>query len=88
MIDRKMITLDSIFTLFGNLYLYILLFMYVNNRSGHVPLLTSTSIDQKTGVLTPVCPQHVAIKLSEVIKPMKVIFLNDYGGLVGDYGKV
>lgn len=57
-------------------------------RSGLVPLLSSISIDQKTGVVTPVCSRHVAIKLSEVLKPMKVIFLNDYGGLVDDRGKV
>lgn len=58
------------------------------SRSSCVPLLTSISIDQTTGVLTPVCPRHAAIKLSEVIKPMKVIFLNDCGGLVDDCGKV
>jgi acetylglutamate kinase len=57
-------------------------------RSGLVPLLTSISVDQSTGVVTPVCPRHVAIKLSEVLKPMKVIFLNDNGGLVDDDGKV
>ncbi len=53
-----------------------------------MPLLTSVSTDQRTGVVTPVCPRHVAIKLAEVLKPMKVIFLNDYGGLVDDNGKV
>ena len=64
------------------------LLKFVIFRSGLVPLLSSISIDQKTGVVTPVCSRHVAIKLSEVLKPMKVIFLNDYGGLVDDRGKV
>ncbi|XP_028393273.1 N-acetylglutamate synthase, mitochondrial-like [Dendronephthya gigantea] len=57
-------------------------------RSGRVPLLTSVSIERRTGRLTPICSRHVAIKLSEVLKPMKVIFLNETGGLFDEHGKV
>ncbi|XP_028393224.1 N-acetylglutamate synthase, mitochondrial-like [Dendronephthya gigantea] len=57
-------------------------------RSGRVPLLTSVSIERRTGRLTPICSRHVAIKLSEVLKPMKVIFLNETGGLFDEHGKI
>lgn len=33
-------------------------------------------------------PLQTALKLSKVLKPMKVIFLNNHGGLVDQYGKV
>lgn len=57
-------------------------------RSGNIPLLTSLSIDHESGMVTPLCPRHVAIKLSEVLKPLKVMFLNDSGGLVDNHEKV
>lgn len=56
-------------------------------RSGHIPVLTAVG-ESPSGQVLCVESHHAAIRIAEVLQPMKVMFLNTTGGLVDRQGNV
>jgi len=56
-------------------------------RSGHIPVLTAVG-ESPTGQVLCVDSNDAAIRIAQVLKPMKVMFLNSTGGLVDRQGNV
>ena len=62
--------------------------VYLNlPRSGHIPVLTAVG-ESPSGQVLCVESHHAAIRIAEVLQPMKVMFLNTTGGLVDRQGNV
>lgn len=56
-------------------------------RSGHIPVLTAFG-ESPTGQVLCVDSNDAAIRIAQILKPMKVMFLNSTGGLVDIQGNV
>ncbi|KAK2561609.1 N-acetylglutamate synthase [Acropora cervicornis] len=56
-------------------------------RSGHIPVLTAVG-ESPTGQVLCVDSNDAAIRIAQVLKPMKVMFLNSTGGLVDRQGNI
>lgn len=56
-------------------------------RSGHIPVLTAVG-ESPSGQVLCVDSNDAAIRIAQVLKPMKVMFLNSTGGLVDRQGNI
>lgn len=56
-------------------------------RSGHIPVLTAVG-ESPSGQILCVDANHAAIRIAQVLQPMKVMFLNTTGGLVDRHENV